>query len=74
MVIKYRVHEVAKDFDQNTKDVVALLAKFYEEPKKSMTVLEEEELNTLFEYITQNNQVENFDAYFAMQNERPAPK
>ncbi|MBQ6445473.1 MAG: translation initiation factor IF-2, partial [Clostridia bacterium] len=32
------------------------------------------ELNTLFEYITQNNQVENFDAYFAMQNEKPAPK
>ncbi|MBR5754059.1 MAG: translation initiation factor IF-2, partial [Clostridia bacterium] len=74
MVIKYRVHEVAKDFDQNTKDIVALLAQFYEEPKKSMTVLEEDELNTLFEYITQNNQVENFDAYFKMQEQRPAPK
>ncbi len=74
MVIKYRVHEVAKDFEQNTKDIVALLAQFYEEPKKSMTALEEDELNTLFEYITQNNQVENFDAYFAMQNEKPAPK
>ena len=74
MVIKYRVHEVAKDFAQNTKDIVALLGQFYEEPKKSMTALEEDELNTLFEYITQNNQVENFDAYFAMQNERPAPK
>ncbi|MBQ8925540.1 MAG: translation initiation factor IF-2 [Clostridia bacterium] len=74
MVIKYRVHEVAKDFDQNTKDIVALLGQFYDEPKKSMTALEEDELNTLFEYITQNNQVENFDAYFAMQNEKPAPK
>ena len=74
MVIKYRVHEVAKDFEQNTKDIVALLGQFYEEPKKSMTALEEDELNTLFEYITQNNQVENFDAYFAMQNEKPAPK
>ena len=74
MVIKYRVHEVAKDFDQNTKDIVALLGQFYEEPKKSMTALEEDELNTLFEYITQNNQVENFDAYFAMQNQKPAPK
>lgn len=74
MVIKYRVHEVAKDFDQNTKDIVALLGQFYDEPKKSMTALEEDELNTLFEYITQNNQVENFDAYFAMQNQKPAPK
>ena len=74
MVIKYRVHEVAKDFDQNTKDVVALLAKFYDEPKKSMTALEEDELNTVFEYITQNNQVESFDAYFKMQEQRPVKK
>lgn len=74
MVIKYRVHEVAKDFDKDTKDIVALLGNFFEEPKKSMTALEENELNTVFEYITQNNQVENFDAYFAMQNEKPAPK
>ncbi|MBQ8063808.1 MAG: translation initiation factor IF-2 N-terminal domain-containing protein, partial [Clostridia bacterium] len=74
MVIKYRVHEVAKDFDKDTKDVVALLGKFFEEPKKSMTALEENELNTLFEYITQTNQVDNFDAYFAMQNQKPEPK
>ena len=39
-----------------------------------MTALEEDELNTIFEVITQGNQVENFDAYFAMQNEKPAPK
>ena len=74
MVIKYRVHEVAKDFDRDTKDIVALLGNNYEEPKKSMTALEEDELNTIFEVITQGNQVENFDAYFAMQNEKPAPK
>ena len=74
MVIKYRVHEVAKDFDRDTKDIVALLGNYYEEPKKSMTALEEDELNTVFEVITQGNQVENFDAYFAMQNEKPAPK
>ena len=46
----------------------------FTEPKKSMTALEEDELNTIFEVITQGNQVENFDAYFAMQNEKPAPK
>ena len=74
MVIKYRVHEVAKDFDRDTKDIVALLGNYYDEPKKSMTALEEDELNTVFEVITQGNQVENFDAYFAMQNEKPAPK
>lgn len=74
MVIKVKVHEVAKDFGLNTKDVIALLGEYYEEPKKSMTTLTEEELNTVFEYYTQNNQVDNFDAYFAMQNQKPAPK
>ncbi len=74
MVIKYRVHEVAKDFDQNTKDVVNMLGEYYDDPKKSMTALEMDELNTVFDAITQNNQVENFDAYFAMQGKKPEPK
>ncbi len=76
MEIKYRVHEVAKDFDQPSKDVVTLLGKFYDDPKKHMTALTDEELNIVFEHFTQTNQVENFDAYFAMAEEKPkeAPK
>ncbi|WP_304392123.1 hypothetical protein, partial [uncultured Desulfovibrio sp.] len=45
-------------------------------PKKSMTALEENELDLVFEHITQKNQVENFDAYFATAQEKkeePAP-
>ncbi len=72
MEIKYRVHEVAKDFDQPSKDVVDLLAKYFDDPKKHMTALTNEELNIVFEYFTQTNQVENFDAYFAMADEKPA--
>ncbi len=40
-----------------------------------MTALTEEELNVVFEYFTQKNQVENFDAYFASgKKEEPAEK
>ncbi|MBQ2295954.1 MAG: translation initiation factor IF-2 N-terminal domain-containing protein [Clostridia bacterium] len=69
MMIKYRVHEVAKDFDVPSKDIITLLSGFVSEPKKSQTVLEENELNIIFDYMTQNNQVESFDNYFA-QGER----
>lgn len=65
MMIKYRVHEVAKDFDVPSKDIISLLGKFFDVPKKSQTALEENELDIIFEYMTQNNQVESFDSYFA---------
>ncbi|MBR2152684.1 MAG: translation initiation factor IF-2 [Clostridia bacterium] len=70
MMIKYRVHEVAKDFgDGNNKNVIDLLTKYTGETKKHMTALTEDELDLVFEYYTQNNSVENFDAYFAMGEE-----
>ena len=65
MMIKYRVHEVAKDLNVPSKDIIALLGKHFDTPKKHMTALTEEELNVVFEHFTQKNQVESFDAYFA---------
>lgn len=73
MIIKYKVSEVAKDFDKNTKDIVDLLGKYIDEPKKSQTVLESKELDLVFDVLTQESQVESFDAYFAMQK-APQPK
>ena len=70
MMNKYRVHELAKDFDLPTKEVLEVLAKYLPEPKKSMTALEEDELNLVFDYITQHRSVENFDAYFAAGEEQ----
>ena len=67
MMIKYRVHEVAKDFDMpNNKEIISLLEKYTGETKKHMTALEENELDIIFDYMTQNNQVENFERYFSM--------
>lgn len=77
MMIKYRVREVAKDLDIANKDVIDTLAKYYPEPKKYMTALNEEELDIVFETFTQERNVEDFDKYFAQRNEKkpkPAPK
>ncbi|MCQ2460920.1 MAG: translation initiation factor IF-2 N-terminal domain-containing protein, partial [Clostridia bacterium] len=72
MEIKIKLNEVAKDFDKPSKELVEVLnEKFPDAPKKTMSTLTPEELNYAFEYYTQNNQVESFDKYFAMQ---PAPK
>ncbi|MDD7042044.1 MAG: translation initiation factor IF-2 [Oscillospiraceae bacterium] len=65
MMIKYRVHEVAKDLNVPSKDIITLLGKHFDTPKKHMTALTEEELNVVFEHFTQKNQVESFDTYFA---------
>ncbi len=70
MINKYRVHEVAKDFDFPSKKVVELLGKYFDGQKKHMTALEEVELDVLFETFTKEREVESFDAYFATANEK----
>lgn len=67
MIIKYRVHEVAKDFNILSKEVVDILKKYFDTTKKAQTALEDNELDVIFETLTQKNLVESFDDYFAMQ-------
>ncbi len=65
MMIKYKVNEVAKDFGTTSKDILAILTKYCDGAYKSQTTLGEEELNVIFDYLTQKNSVESFDEYFA---------
>ena len=69
MMIKYRVHEVAKDLNVPNKEVLDILAKYVKEPKKHMTALEENELDIVFDKFTQDHAVKDFDAYFATRNQ-----
>ena len=66
MVVKYKVHEVAKDFDVKSNAVVDLLKKFSDTAKKSQTSLTTDELDIIFDYFTQENSVKSFDAFFSM--------
>ena len=71
---KYRIHEVAKDFGSTSKKVIEILAKISDEPKKHTTILEDRELDYIFETITQANEVSSFDAYFAAGEAQKAAK
>lgn len=65
MVVKYKIHELAKDFNISSKDVIALLNEKLGVEKKSQTSLEENELDLVFECILAEHQVKSFDEYFA---------
>ena len=69
-LIKYRVREVAKDFDVPSKDIVKILTDYLTPPKSTAQVLEDHELDVIFEYMTQHHQVESLEEIF----KTPAPK
>ena len=72
MTKKYKVHELAKDFDIPSKYVIENLSKQFEGEKKSQTALEEKELDYIFDIITKDHSVESFDDYFnAVPKEKP---
>ena len=73
-MIKYRVHEVAKDFGMPTKAVTQILTDYVATPKNHMQVLETNELDVIFEYITQHNQVESLEEIFKVEPKSAAPQ
>ena len=70
-MIKYRVHEVAKDFNVTSKVISQILTDYIAPPKNHMQVLENHELDVIFEYMTQHNQAESLEAIF---KNAPAPQ
>ena len=72
-LVKYRLKEVATDFGMTPKDIAEVMGKFFERPKSNTQVLTEEELNVIFDYLTQVNQITSLEAVFAVQP-KPQPK
>jgi len=76
-LVKYRLKEVATDFGTTPKEIAEVISKFFEKPKSNTQVLTEEELNVLFDYMTQTHQIDSLEQVFAVQNkpaEEPQPK
>ena len=71
MSMKYRLKEVAADFGLAPKDISQVMEKFFEKPKSNTQVLTDDELNVVFDYITQTNQIDSLETVFAVQ---PKPK
>ncbi len=70
-IVKYRLKEVAADFGMATKEISEIIAKFSEKPKSNSQVLTDVELNAVFDYLTQKNQISSLEQVFAV---KPAPK
>ena len=63
--VKYRIKEVAADFGMQPKEIAAIIEKYYEKPKSTAQVLEENQLNLVFDLLTQQNQIPSVEVVFA---------
>ena len=70
-LVKYRLREVAQDFGVTPKEISQILEKYSEKPKSNTQVLTTEELNIVFDAVTQKNQISSLEQVFAV---KPAPK
>lgn len=64
MMVKYRVHELAKDLNVPNKEIIDLLAKQFGETKNHMTALTKDEIDVVLEHFTQERKVASLDKYF----------
>ena len=71
-LVKYRIREVAKDLEMPPKAIMELFAQHFGPAKNHMQVLEDDQLNLIFDVITQQNQVT--DMKEALETARPAAK
>ena len=74
MMIKYRVHEVAKDLNVPNKFVIEQLQKHCDTTKKYMTALTEDELDVVLDSFTQERELASLDEYFADNQPDPKPQ
>ena len=65
-LVKYRVKEVAADFGKTPKEIAEIIGKYFEKPRSNTQVLTDEQLNTVFDYITQHNQISSLEQVFAV--------
>ena len=72
-LMKYRIHEVAKDFGVPTKVMMELYEKHFGKPKNHMQVLEEDQLNLLFDVFTKSHQVASLEEALKATGEAKAP-
>ncbi len=69
--MKYRVKEVAADFGVTPKEIAEIISIYFEKPKSNTQVLTADELNVVFDHMTQHNQIASLEVVFAVQ---PKPK
>ena len=66
--MKIKVKDIAADLGVQNKKITEILEKYCGVSKKTMTTLDESELDVIFDVITRQNAVKSFDRYFAARN------
>ncbi|MBR6509071.1 MAG: translation initiation factor IF-2 [Clostridia bacterium] len=65
MTNKYKISDLAKDFNMKSKDLIAFITEVTGAEKKSGASLNETEIGLVFEKLTEKNSVKSFKEYFA---------
>ena len=65
MTNKYKLSDLAKDFNMTSKALSAVVLKLTGEEKKSGATLNEAEIEMVFNRLSLDNEVKSFDGYFA---------
>ena len=65
MTNKYKVSELAKDFNLSSKDIIGIVAEKTGAAKKSGAALNETEISIVFTELLNRNEVKSFADYFA---------
>ena len=73
-LVKYRLKEVAADFGVTTKEIAEIVGKHFEKPKSNTQVLTGEELNVVFDVMTQKNQIKSLEQVFSVAAPNAEPK
>ena len=65
MTNKYKLSDLAKDFNMTSKALSAIVLELTGEEKKSGATLNETEIEMVFNKLSLDNEVKSFDGYFA---------
>ena len=71
-MVKYRLKEVASDLGITPKEVAEIISRFFEKPKSNTQILTDEELNVVFDCVTQTHQIDSLEQVFAAKPTKPA--
>ena len=70
-LVKYRLKEVAADFGVPPKEIADIISRYYDKPKSNTQVLNDQELNAVFDYMTQKHPIDSLEQVFAAKKPEP---
>lgn len=68
MIEKIKIKDLAKDLDVKANEIIDMLAQFSGSKKSSSAIVDENELDLIFESFTKKYEVEALDGYFNMKS------